>query len=398
VRWQARGLAAARLLWPWYHLWPSSTLRSFCRRDVRLDAAGRIPQPFRFVPTRRPEVGALSPIESLSPAWNETLRLLFRPFTGRRWIALSVVCLFLGGGTSTAAFQWGFAALPMDLHASEVLIRIRSVIAQHLSLIVLAVVFSLGLVLGLIYARCVLRFVLVEAVINHSVSVGAAWKRLKSLGRSYFLWLLGVVGAILAVVSGVTIVSFRYLSLVRAAGYPAWVASLLLVTDLVAVVLIGLLVAIIITLTDDLVAPLMYADRISLPAAWRIVWRISRRDPGTLLFYVVLRFALSMGISVAVLFVLFPVLMGLSSGALVAAALVTLTLRMVGLAWAWNPVTNLLGVLGLGILTGLLFALLGVAGMPGQVYLQNYGVRFMASRVPSLQALCLASARGGRWR
>ena len=363
-----------------------------------MDAAGRIPQPLRFVPPRRPEAGALSPIESLSPAWNETLRLLFRPFIGRRWIALSVVCLFLGGGTSTAAFQWGFAALPIDLHASEFLFRIRLVIAQHLSLIVLAVGLSLGLVLGLIYARCVLRFVLVDAVIKQDVAMGAAWKGLKSFGRSYFLWLLGVVGAILVMVSAVTIVAFRYLSLVRAAGQPEWVASLLLVTELVAVVLIGLLVAILITLTDDLVVPLMYADRISLPAAWGIVWRISRRDPGTLLFYVVLRFAVSMGISIAVLIVLFPVLMGLSSGALVTAALVMFALRIVGLAWAWNPVTIFLGVVALGILTGLLFTVLSVVGMPGQVYLQNYGVRFIASRVPSLEALCRASAPLGRRR
>jgi hypothetical protein len=35
-----------------------------------------------------------------------------------------------------------------------------------------------------------------------------------------------------------------------------------------------------------------------------------------------------------------------------------------------------------------LFALLSVIGMPGQIYLQNYGVRFMASRVPSLGVLC----------
>jgi hypothetical protein len=284
----------------------------------------------------------------------------------------------------------------MDLHASELLLRIRLVIAQHLSLIVLAVVLTLGLVLGLIYARCVLRFVLIDAVIKQDVAVGAAWKSLKFYGRSYFLWLLGVVGAILAMVSGVTIVSFRYLSLLREAGHPAWVASLLLVTELVAVVCIGLLVAILITLTDDLVAPLMYADRISLPAAWGIVWRILRRDPGTFLFYVVLRFAVSMGISIAVLFVLFPALMGLSSGALVTAALVILALRMIGLAWAWNPVTTFFGALALCILTGLLFALLSVIGMPGQVYLQNYGVRFIASRVPSLGTLCRASALWGR--
>ncbi len=363
-----------------------------------MDAAERIPQHPGLIPTPPTDAGGLSPIESLSPAWHETLRLLFRPFIGRRWIALSIVCLFLGGGTSTAAFQWGFGTLPIDLHTSDLLLRLRLVIAQHLSLIVLAVVLSLSLILGLIYARCVFRFALIEAVIKRDVVLGAAWKGLQTFGRSYFLWLLGVVGAVLALVSGAAMVSFRYLSLLREAGHPQWVASVLLVTGLVTVVFIGLLIAIIITLTDDLVAPLMYADRISLPAAWKIVWNISRRDPGTFLFYVVLRFAVGMGISIAVLFVLFPVLMGLSSGALVTAALVILALRVVGLAWAWNPVTICFGALALGIFTGLLFALLSVVGMPGQVYLQNYGVRFIASRVPSLGALCRPSAPLGRRR
>ncbi len=363
-----------------------------------MEAAGRTFQPIRFVPTRRLEAGALSAIESLAPAWDETVRVLFRPFVGRRWIALSVVCLFLGGGTSTAAFQWGFGALPIDLHTSEFLLRIRMVIAQHLSLIVLAVVLSLGVVLGLIYARCVLRFVLIEAVIKHDISVSASWKSLESFGRSYFLWVLGVVGTLLVMVSGVAIVSFRFLSFLRDAGHPWWIASVLLVAELVAVVFIGLFVAIMITLTDDLVAPLMYADRISLPAAWGIVWELSRRDHRTFVFYLALRFALSMGISIAALFVLFPVLMGLSSGVLVIAALGILALRIVGLAWAWNPVTIVLGGLALGIFTVLLFVLLSVVGMPGQVYLQNYGVRFIASRVPSLGALCRASAPWGRRR
>ena len=66
--------------------------------------------------------------------------------------------------------------------------------------------------------------------------------------------------------------------------------------------------------------------------------------------------------------------------------------------WAWNPVTIFLGALALCIFTGLLFALLSVVGMPGHVYLQNYGVRFIASRVPSLQALCRSTAASRRWR
>jgi len=348
--------------------------------------------------SRRPEAGALSPIESLSPAWHASLRLLFRPFHLRRWIALSVVCVFLGGGTSTAAFQWGLGALPIDLRASEILFRVRLVIAQHFSLIVLAVVLSLALILGLIYVRCVFRFILIDAVITRDVAVRAAWKNLQSFGRTYFFWLLGVVGAVLVLLFGAAIASFRCLGLIRAAGHPEWVASLLLVTELVAVVLVGLLVAIIITLTDDLVAPLMYAEKIPLPLAWNIVWKMSRRDSGTFIFYIVLRFAVGMGISVATLFVLFPVLMGLSSGALVTAALGIFALRAVGLAWAWNPVTIVLGALALTIFTALLFALLSVVGMPGQVYLQNFGVRFLASRVPSLQARCRASTAWGRRR
>jgi len=322
--------------------------------------------------------------------------LLFRPFDRRRWIALSIVCLFLGGGTSTAAFQWGFGALPIDLHTPELLFRIRLMMAQHTSLIVLAVILSLGLILGLIYIRCVLRFVLIDAVVRQDVTVRNAWRSLESSGRSYFLWLLGVVGALLVTVCAAAMVSFRFLSFIREAGYPEWLASLLLVTELVAVIGIGLLVGIIITLTDDLVAPLIYAEHISLPAAWRVVWKMARRDSRTFLFYIVLRFAVGMGISIGVLFVLFPVLMGLSSGALVTAAMVVLALRVVGLAWAWNPVTFVLGALALSIFTSLLFALLSVVGMPGQVYLQDYGVRFIASRVPSLGALCRAGDPEGR--
>jgi hypothetical protein len=244
--------------------------------------------------------------------------------------------------------------------------------------------------------RCVLRFVLVDAVIKQNAAVGTAWKGLQSSGRSYFYWLVGVAGAIFVLAAGMAIASFRYLSPARDLGIPVWVASLLFVTSLVAVVFIGLLVAVLITLTDDFAVPLMYADGISLPAAWRVVWRIYRRDPGAFYLYLFLRFALSMGIGIIVLFILFPVIMGVSSGALVTAALVILALRVVGLAWTWNPVTILLGAVALLIFSLLLFALLSVAGMPGQVYLQNYGVRFIASRAPSLHALCRAWNAAGR--
>jgi hypothetical protein len=347
-----------------------------------LDSTRRILPYIRFVPARRSDVEAVSPVEALSAAWRVTVRLLFRPFDRHRWIGLSIICLFLGGGASTAAFQWGFGALPLDWHASELFSRVRLVMAQHLSLIILSIVATLGLFLGLIYVRCVLRFVLIEAVTKQDVELGSAWKRLRSYGRSYFLWLLGVMLILLVIFAGAGFVSYRYNVLLREAGRPEWLASALLIMDLTAVVCTGLLVALIITLTDDLVAPLMYARKISLPAAWDVVARLAWQDFGTFLLYVVTRFAVGMGISVAVLFFLFPALMGLSSGALVTAALAVLTMRLMGLAWVWNPFTIFLAVLALAIFTSLLFAMLSVVGMPGQVYLQNYGIEFIMSRVP----------------
>jgi hypothetical protein len=343
-------------------------------------------------------MGGLSPIESLSSAWEDTLRLLFRPFRGRLWIRLSVVCLFLGGGASTAAFQWGFSTLPGDIHPAEILLRVRLILAQHRILIVLAVVLSLGLALSLLYARCVLRFVLVEAVLKRDLALRRAWKDLRPFGRAYFFWLLGVLSTLLVVTSAVAVGMFPYFSSAGAAEHPSWFASLLLVIVLAAVILVGLLMAVAIAMTDDLVVPLIYAERISLPRAWGKVWRGVRRDSGTFLFYVVLRFAVSMVIGFGVLFFLFPILMGVSSGAIITAALIILALRLVGVAWAWNPTTIILGAVAVGLLTGLLFVLLSVAGMPGQVFLQDYGLRFIASRVPALDALRRASAAGQRER
>ena len=153
---------------------------------------------------------------------------------------------------------------------------------------------------------------------------------------------LGVVGAILVLVSGATIVSFHYLGLLRAAGHPQWLASVLLVTELVAVVFIGLFIAIVITLTDDLVAPIMYADKISLPAAWRIVWKMSRRDPRHIYLLRGVALCGGNGSQRRRAFGPFPDLDGIIFRSAGHRCVGIFALRIVGLVWAWNPVTIIL--------------------------------------------------------
>jgi hypothetical protein len=48
------------------------------------------------------------------------------------------------------------------------------------------------------------------------------------------------------------------------------------------------------------------------------------------------------------------------------------------------------------LLSAVLVILLSVVGMPGQVFLQGFGLRFIAARSPSLKTLCSASGGQGR--
>jgi len=328
-----------------------------------------------------------SPAGALTSAFSDAVQLLLNPFAARRWIKLSVVCLFLGGGTTSAAFHWSLGTLPSDLGLLETLTRLREYVAQHTWLILLAMVLGLSLAVALVYLRAICRFVLVDSILRGEILIRRALPETRPLAHSYFFWLLGalvVVGAALG--TGILAV-FPYLRTAAASGNHSISVPMMLAGLLLAQALLGLALALVITLTDDLAVPIMYAERLPLLAAWRKLWRAMRAEAGPFVLYVVLRFVVSVGVGIAVLFVLFPALVILFSGVIISAALVVLTLRVVGVAWVWTPFTMVLAALALVLLMGLLLILLSVAGMPGQVFLQGFGMRFVSPRLPALDAL-----------
>jgi hypothetical protein len=334
----------------------------------------------------------LSPAVAFSDALDDTLRLLFRPFDTRRWIKLSAVCLFLGGGTASAALQWSLGTLPRDIRLSEGFAQVRQYVAQHFWLLILVTLLGLAVGLVLLYVRAVFRFVLVDCIIRREAHLRLAWTALRAQGRSYFLWLLSALVALGAAFSAITVVTYPYLRATAAAGTHPLRLSLILVAILATVVLLGLFVAVAITLTDDLVVPVMYAGRASLPATWGKLWLTLRAEPRSFVAYLLLRFAVSVAVSVAVLFLLFPALVSVFSGAIITGALVILGLHLIGIAWVWNTFTIFLGMAALLVLSGVLLILLSVVGMPGQVLLQSFGMQFIASRFPSLEVLWRMSA------
>jgi hypothetical protein len=207
---------------------------------------------------------------------------------------------------------------------------------------------------------------------------------------------VGTLVALATTFSLMVIVAFPVFQAASTSGTGKLFATASLALILSLIVLLGLAVALLIMLTDDLVVPLMYAERLPLPSAWGELWRKMRHDPASFAVYILLRFVLSVGVSVAVLLFLVPLLVGVFSGAIIVAATVILALHLVGLAWVWNLPTISLALAALVLLSAVLVILLSVVGMPGQVFLQGFGLRFIAARSPSLKTLC--SVSGGRGR
>ena len=347
------------------------------------------PAPMPSAPTEgRGSPAPISAAGAIGLALEDALGLLFRPFDVWRWAKLSLLCVFLGGGTPTAAFQWSLSALPSDLRLPFPLRGWLQFVEQHPSLLFLVIVLALALGIGILYLRSVFRFMLVDSLVSTEVALGRAWSVLRPLGESYFWWLAGTLGGLGALFSLLVIIALPGLRAASASGPANLLATASLALILSLIVFLGLAVALLIVLTDDLVVPLMYADRLPLLSAWRQLWQKMRHDPTAFAVYILLRFLLSVGVSVAVLLFLVPLLVGVFSGAIIIAAVVVLALHWVGLTWVWSLTTISLVVAASLLLSAVLLVLLSGVGMPGQVFLQDFGLRFIAARSPSLEALC----------
>ena len=335
----------------------------------------------------------LSAVQALSQAWDDTLEFLFKPLDIERWFWLSFICLFLGGGASSAAFNWNLGSLSGNAGFDRILGPLRDYVLLHFWLIILTVTLGLSLALGLLYLRAVFRFVLVDALVRRAVRLGAAWHKTRPQGRSYFWWLLAsllLVGA--ALTFGIVAV-IPHLRSLASAGTRSLLFWVTLTGLLLADIFVGVLLALVVTLTDDLVVPIMYAEGLALLPAWKKLWQSLRAEVGGFAVYVLLRFAVAVAVGGSALFFLFPILIGLFSGAIMTGVLILLGLRLLGLVWAWNPLTTALASAALLLLIGAILILLSVVGMPGQLLIQNFGIRFISARVPALRALLHAEGQ-----
>src|SRR5277367_3491715 len=163
-----------------------------------------------------------SAVESISPAFARTKKLLFQPFRFGLWARLAVVALITGeagggggGGGSlpnlnTHRGQGGDNQFGDYFAGAAHLINVPGweQIQPYIGWIVAGVVLALGLMLLWIYSDCVYRFILLDAVVTGQCRLREGWRRWRAAGRRYLLWVVSfglAAFALVVVVAGVPV-------------------------------------------------------------------------------------------------------------------------------------------------------------------------------------------------
>ena len=261
----------------------------------------------------------ISVVEPLTPAWERTKRILFRPFDFGRWLVLGFAAWLAGLGSSGGGFQlrlpmggwgdWGGSASWREgLDGAGQVVRdawqgvalAGCLVALALVVVVVAVIVVVGL-----WASSRGRFVFLDNVLSGRAAIVEPWKRLRSQGNSLFLFRL-LFGLVLLVVIGL-MVGGTFLALGGIAGLArretvGAVAAIPLVLVLVAAVALCLAASALVGyVLEGFVVPLMHRHGLGVMDGWRRFLGHFRARPWPFLLSGLLLLGLRLGVAMVVM-------------------------------------------------------------------------------------------------
>lgn len=243
----------------------------------------------------------LSVVEPLTPAWNRTAKLLFKPFDFVKWLLIAIAAWLAhlleggvnfsfnfnpgrGGGIFRQAFNW------MTSHVATLIIFAA-----------VALVLGAAITVAVSYLRSRGKFMLIHALVVEKFDLGQAWsargEQANSLFRFYcafmLIWFIGsmLFLALIFAVAFADIKSGRFgISAVLALAMAFFVGlPLFLVSALINFI------------TECFVVPVMYHQRIGIAEAWRLVWsRLLSPYKGEVILFFLFQIVLGIGVGIIV--------------------------------------------------------------------------------------------------
>jgi hypothetical protein len=335
----------------------------------------------------------LSAVDSISPAFARTKQMLFRPFRFRIWARLAVVAL-MTGELGSGGFSYSGRGLPSRQGSDQGLAGLRlasepswELVRGYLPWILLGAAVLGALFLLWIYADCVFRFILFDAVLSDRCQLREGWRRWRSRGRRYFLWaivFIHVAVFLLLVVAGLPI----YLAW-RAGWFnkPDQHFGVLLVGGLLLfLVVLALFVALAVIdlLARDFLVPVMALENLNVLEGWRRLGPMLRAEKGAFAGYVLMKIVLAVGSAILFSIVNLLALLVLLIPLGLIGVLLFFLAKAAGLTWTLSTIL-LVAALGLLALAAMLYVI-GFLYAPGLVFFQSYTLHFFGARYTALAA------------
>lgn len=255
-----------------------------------------------------------SPIEAASAAYEHTRRHLF-PFHFERWLALGLVT-FLdqcgrggisgsvpGGGGPGPGWPAGSGTGSGSGTAENPFGAIGAWMGEHVALVVLLAALAIALIVGfmalVIWINSRATFVYIDNVAGGRFEVARPWRAHAEHARSYFAWRFGLaLGLMVAVMGLIGLILAAVLTLSQD-GYQMAVALVVLVPWVILLIVAAALLSVALR---DFAAPIQMAAGVSCGDALRRTRDLVRAYPLAFFLYVVLKvvFGIAQGIVILV--------------------------------------------------------------------------------------------------
>ena len=355
----------------------------------------------------------LSAVESISPAFARTKRMLFLPFRFGLWARLGVVAVVtgeagLGGGGGTGgvpnfnrnsggeehwANHWTGPSFSHGAGAAHFFGEPTwEQVQPYLGWIFFGVGLALAAVFLWIYSDCVYRFILLDTVVKGQCRLRVGWRRWREAGRRYFVWVVsfGFVALFLTgIVAGVpALLAYRAgwfekpdENLGRLIGW-----GILVVLALVVLVAV---LAVIEMLSRDFLVPVMAFEEVGPIEGWRRLLALIDADKLAYAAYVLMKIVLAVGSAILFTIVNLIVILILA----IPLILLALTGYFIGKAAGLTldiSTGMLLAAFGLLVIAGILYVI-GFVYAPGLVFFQSYTLEFFAARYGPLGSKLLSA-------
>jgi len=342
----------------------------------------------------------LSPLDALGPAFRRTREVLAQPSRLGFFLKIALVAALTQPSFYSASISYpvqglqftmlqgighrfSFGAPAYESH----FMGVPRLAAFGLIALLITVVVGLALWVLISYLYCRLRFTLFDLVVNKRGLVGQAWSAYGRQSWRYFglVILVGIAFMVIAVI----IIGPAALNFVRAArplaasgpnANPFQMVGAML-PFLVAVFVVAALWAVTDSLMQDFLLPPMAIDDAPLESAFWRFFALLKQSFGTVIVYVLLRFAVGIGLAWILMLVFFAILL---IAGLAIYGVGTLLFHALWASLVGQVICVSLAILvGLVVLVIYAMAMISIYGIAA-VFKQSYAAYFFGGRYAAL--------------